>query len=63
MSTTPAAPESAPVQGFAQCHVGIVSHLEELAGPEQRARHAPLGARGLPQYCMRPMVAERAAGA
>lgn len=31
MSTTPAAPESAPVQGFAQCHVGIVSHLKELA--------------------------------
>lgn len=31
MSDTPAAPDSAPIQGFAQCHVGIVSHLEELA--------------------------------
>lgn len=31
MSGTPAAPDSAPIQGFAQCHVGIVQHLEELA--------------------------------
>ncbi len=31
MSGTPAAPDSAPIQGFAQCHQGIVSHLEELA--------------------------------
>jgi Hemerythrin HHE cation binding domain len=44
MSNTPTAPDSAPVQGFAQCHVGIVSHLEELARlpgllePARRAR-------------------------
>jgi Hemerythrin HHE cation binding domain len=31
MTGTPAAPQSAPIQGFAQCHVGIVSHLRELA--------------------------------
>jgi hemerythrin-like domain-containing protein len=31
MSGPPAAPDSAPIQGFAQCHVGIVSHLQELA--------------------------------
>lgn len=31
MSDTPAAPDNAPIQGFAQCHVGILQHLEELA--------------------------------
>lgn len=31
MSDTSAAPESTPVHSFAQCHVGIVSHLQELA--------------------------------
>ena len=31
MSGTPAAPDSAPIESFAQCHVGIVSHLQELA--------------------------------
>jgi hypothetical protein len=30
MNDTPTAPESSPVQGFAQCHVGIASHLLEL---------------------------------
>jgi len=31
MSGTPAAPDSAPIQSFADCHVGIVSHLQQLA--------------------------------
>ncbi len=31
MSGTPTAPDSAPIQGFAQCHLGIITHLEELA--------------------------------
>jgi hemerythrin-like domain-containing protein len=31
MSDTSAASEGAPIRSFAQCHVGIVSHLQELA--------------------------------
>ena len=31
MSDTSAAPDNAPIQSFAQCHVGIVSHLQQLA--------------------------------
>jgi hemerythrin-like domain-containing protein len=31
MTGTPAAPDNAPIQGFANCHVGIVSQLEQLA--------------------------------
>jgi len=31
MSSTPTAPDSAPIQGFAQCHLSIITHLEELA--------------------------------
>lgn len=31
MTGTPVETADAPIQGFAQCHVGIVSHLQELA--------------------------------
>jgi hemerythrin-like domain-containing protein len=31
MTTTPPSPENAPIQSFSDCHVGIVTHLEELA--------------------------------
>ena len=31
MTASPATPPDAPVQSFSQCHVGIVSHLQELA--------------------------------
>lgn len=30
MSTTPAAPGNAPIRNFSQCHVGIVSQLQQL---------------------------------
>lgn len=44
MTTTPAAPDNTPIDSFAQCHVGIVSQLQqlgclpELLGPAREAR-------------------------
>jgi hemerythrin-like domain-containing protein len=45
MTTTPTPPEDAPIRSFADCHAGIVSHLDDLGRlpallePARQARH------------------------